>query len=237
MSGMYGARPSSRASRTSASVNSRKRTNPWAGGSVIGPFLSVAGGMVRFMRELIVTENSTIDGVVELAGDWFSPGDTDPDVDQSDVLATLREQRENADALLLGRVTFEDMRGYWPKQTEDTTGISAYLDSVSKYVLSSTLTEPEWENTTVLSGELRSEIERLKAAEGRDIVTTGSISLVRALIAEGLVDEYRLFVYPVVIGEGRRLFEGATGVPKLRLVEERPFASGIVLLRYRAASS
>ncbi|AUI63226.1 dihydrofolate reductase family protein [Amycolatopsis sp. BJA-103] len=182
------------------------------------------------MRELIVTENSTIDGVIELAGDWFSPGDTD----LSDVMAALREQRERADAFLVGRVTFEDLRGYWPKQTEDKTGISAYLDSVSKYVVSSTLMEPAWENTTVLSGDLRTEIERLKGAEGKDIVTTGSISLVRALIAEGLVDEYRLFVYPVVVGEGRRLFEGATGVPELRLVEERTFTSGIVLLRYRA---
>ncbi|MFC3449848.1 dihydrofolate reductase family protein [Amycolatopsis speibonae] len=181
------------------------------------------------MRELIVTENSTIDGVIELTGDWFSPGG-----DDRGLLAALREQRENADAFLVGRVTFEDMRGYWPKQTEDTTGISAYLNSVSKYVVSSTLTEPKWENTTVLSGGLRSEIERLKAAEGKDIVTTGSISLVRTLVAEGLVDEYRLFVYPVVAGEGRRLFEGATGVPKLRLVEEQPFSSGIVLLRYRA---
>ncbi|RSN28195.1 dihydrofolate reductase [Amycolatopsis sp. WAC 04169] len=188
------------------------------------------------MRKLIVTENCTIDGVIELAGDWFSPGDTDPDVDQSDVLATLQEQRENADAFLLGRVTFEDMRGYWPHQTEDTTGISAYLNTVNKYVVSSTLTEPEWENTTVLSGGLRSEIENLKAAEGKDIATTGSISLVRSLIAEGLVDEYRLFVYPVVVGEGRRLFDGATGVPKLRLVEEKAFASGVVLLRYRAAN-
>ncbi|KZB82574.1 dihydrofolate reductase family protein [Amycolatopsis regifaucium] len=187
------------------------------------------------MRKLIVTENSTIDGVIELAGDWFSPGDSDPDVDQSDVLAALREQRETADALLLGRITFEDMRGYWPEQTDDQTGISAYLDSVNKYVVSSTLTEPEWENTTVLSGGLRSEIERLKAAEGKDIVTTGSVSLVHALIAAGLVDEYRLFVYPVVVGEGRRLFEGATAVPKLRLVEERAFTSGIVLLRYRTA--
>ncbi|OXM58700.1 dihydrofolate reductase [Amycolatopsis thailandensis] len=186
------------------------------------------------MRELIVTENCTIDGVIELTGDWFSPGGGDPDADMSDVLAALREQRENADAFLTGRVTFEDMRGYWPKQTEDTTGISAYLNSVSKYVVSSTLTEPEWENTKVLSGELRSEIEGLKAAEGEDIVTTGSISLVHALIAEGLVDEYRLFVYPVVVGEGRRLFENAAGVPKLRLVEDRAFASGIVLLRYRA---
>ncbi|WP_037314021.1 dihydrofolate reductase family protein [Amycolatopsis orientalis] len=188
------------------------------------------------MRKLIVTENSTIDGVIELAGGWFSPGDTDPDVDMSDVLAALEQQRNAADALLLGRVSFEDMRGYWPKRADDTTGISAYLDSVSKYVVSSTLTEPEWENTTVLSGGLRTEIEALKAADGKDIVTTGSISLVRSLIAEGLVDEYRLFVYPVVAGEGRRLFDGATGVPKLRLVEERAFTSGIVLLRYRATA-
>ncbi|WP_181771835.1 dihydrofolate reductase family protein [Amycolatopsis pittospori] len=188
------------------------------------------------MRELIVTENSTIDGVIELAGDWFSPGGGDPDVDMSDVLAALEEQRNAADALLLGRTSFEDMRGYWPKQTDDTTGISAYLNSVSKYVVSGTLTEPEWENSTVLSGDPRSEIETLKAAEGKDIVTTGSITLVRALVAAGLVDEYRLFVYPVVVGEGRRLFDGATGVPKLRLVENRTFASGIVLLRYRTAS-
>lgn len=85
------------------------------------------------------------------------------------------------------------------------------------------------------SSRPREEIQALKAADGKDIVTTGSISLVRELVSAGLVDEYRLFVYPVVAGQGRRLFEDATGVPALRLVENRTFASGIVLLRYRPA--
>jgi len=87
---------------------------------------------------------------------------------------------------------------------------------------------------TVLRGRgFRDEIRALKSEPGKDIVTTGSITLVHALIAAGLVDEYRLFVYPVVLGRGERLFADATKVPRLRLVEARPFRSGIVLLRYR----
>jgi dihydrofolate reductase len=186
------------------------------------------------MRDLIVTENITLDGVIELAGGWFSPAGQD-EVDQSDLVAALREQREAADAFLVGRVTFEQMRGYWPQQADDTTGISDYLTTVSKYVVSRTLDDPGWQPTTVLRGELGEEMKALKSAPGRDIVTTGSITLVRALIAAALVDEYRLFVYPVVVGQGQRLFADATDVPSLRLVETRPFRSGIVLLRYRTA--
>lgn len=92
-----------------------------------------------------------------------------------------------------------------------------------KYVVSSTLDDPQWANTTVLRGPLRDEIQALKSAPGKDIVTTGSMRLVRELIASGLVDEYRLFVYPVVVGRGQRLFEDATEVGGLRLVETRPF--------------
>ena len=125
------------------------------------------------------------------------------------------------------------MRGYWPLQTDDTTGIADYLNNVSKYVVSSTLQDPEWERTAVLRGRLVDEIRALKSNPGRDIVTTGSITVVRELIAAGLVDEYRLFVYPVVLGRGERLFADATEVPSLRLVEARPFRSGVVLLRYR----
>ena len=184
------------------------------------------------MRELIVTENITIDGVIDAAGGWFAPGGDD-DTDQSDVLDALREQREAADALLLGRVTFEDMRGYWPLQTDDPTGIADYLDNVNKYVVSTTLAEPNWANTTVLQGPVVEEVQALKASPGADIVTTGSMTLTSDLIAAGLVDEYRLFVYPVVIGRGHRLFTNATEVPGLQLEEARPFRSGIVLLRYR----
>ena len=105
---------------------------------------------------------------------------------------------------------------------------------MEKYVVSSTLDDPAWEHTTVLPGDrFQEELRTLKASPGRDIVTTGSITLVQALVGAGLVDEYRLFLYPVVLGRGARLFADATEVPILRLVETRPFRSGIVLLRYR----
>lgn len=187
------------------------------------------------MRELIVTENITLDGVIEATGGWFEPAGDDAEIDQTDVVAAISEQREAADALLLGRVTFEDMRAYWPLQTDDATGIADYLNNVSKYVVSSTLQDPEWDHTTVLQGTLLDEVQALKSEPGKDIVSTGSITVIRDLIAAGLVDEYRLFVYPVVLGRGKRLFADATGVPSLRLVEAQPFRSGIVLLRYRTA--
>jgi dihydrofolate reductase len=91
------------------------------------------------MRDLIVTENITLDGVIDASEGWFSVAD-DAEVDQSDLVAALREQSEAADAVLFGRVTFEEMRGYWPKQTDDTTGVSDYLNRVTKYVVSSTWT-------------------------------------------------------------------------------------------------
>jgi dihydrofolate reductase len=191
-----------------------------------------AAGLKGTMRDLIITENITLDGVIDAAEGWFSPAGEE-DVDQSDVIAAITAQSEAADAVLLGRTTFEEMRGYWPHQTDDETGVSDYLNRVAKYVVSSTLEDPEWERTTVLRGPLRDEIEALKSAPGADIVVTGSMTLVADLIAERLVDEYRLFVYPVVLGRGRRLFEDASG--KLELVQAQPFRSGIVLLRYRVA--
>jgi dihydrofolate reductase len=187
------------------------------------------------MRDLIVTENITLDGVIDASAGWFSVAN-DAEVDQSDLVAALREQSQAADAVLFGRVTFEQMRGYWPKQTDDTTGVTDYLNRVAKYVVSSTMGDPEWEHTTVLRGPgFQDEVWALKSKPGKDIVTTGSITLVRALIAAGLVDEYRLFTYPVVLGRGRRLFADAIEVPPLCLEESQSFRSGIVLLRYRTA--
>jgi dihydrofolate reductase len=185
------------------------------------------------MRKLVVTENITLDGVIDMAEGWFDP--LNKDVDQSDITAASTEHRDAADALLVGRNTFEAFRGFWPMQTNDPTGVSDYLNAVHKYVVSSTLDEPGWQNSTVLRGPLIDEVLALKEAPGRDIVATGSVRLVHALIAGGLVDEYRLFVFPVVIGHGARLFESAEA--KLELLETRPFVSGVVLLRYAAESS
>lgn len=182
--------------------------------------------------KLVITQNMTLDGVIDAAEGWFSPEGDDGD-DTSDIETELQHQMRAEDGFLVGRTTFEEMRGYWPSQTDDTTGIGDHLNRVAKYVVSTTLTDPEWEPTTVLRGSPVEEVRALKAEPGADIVTTGSMTLVRELVSAGVVDEYRLFVYPVVLGRGRRLFEDATQVPKLRLVEARSFRSGVALLRYR----
>ncbi|RNL83617.1 dihydrofolate reductase family protein [Halostreptopolyspora alba] len=184
------------------------------------------------MRDLVVTENITIDGVIDGTGGWFSPANVSPET-MADVNSALAEQSAAADAVVFGRVTFEEMRGYWPGRQDDTSGVSRYLDTVAKYVFSSTLDDPRWEHTTVLRGDVDTEIRALKTLSGKDIVATGSIRLVHSLIAAGVVDEYRLFVHPVVRGHGAQLFVEGTRIPQLRLVESRPFRSGVVLLRYR----
>ena len=114
-----------------------------------------------------------------------------------------------------------------------------YLNRVAKYVVSSTMSDPQWENSTVLAGSGQGwaveQTTTLKSQPGKDIVLTGSISLAHALIAGGVVDEYRLFVYPTVQGRGRRLFPDGTAIGKLTLVEPpKSFRSGITLLRYAA---
>jgi dihydrofolate reductase len=184
------------------------------------------------LRTLAITQNITVDGSIEMLGDWFDPHGQ-AGVDNTDLLAELHQQDHRADGFLVGRQTFEDLRGYWPKQADDPTGITDYLNQVQKYVVSSTMTDPQWRNSTVLTGDPLEQVRALKDRPGKDIVCTGSITLVHALITAGLVDEYRLFVYPVVLGRGRRLFADATGVPRLRLAETRPFRAGVVLLRYR----
>ena len=186
------------------------------------------------MRTLAITQNITVDGSIEMLGDWFDPqgqGSEDPSdlIEESD-----RESRES-DALLVGRRTFEDMRGYWPKQTDDQTGVAEHLDHVQKYVVSSTMTDPDWQNTTILSGDPVEEVRALKERPGKDIVVTGSITLCHALIDEGLVDQYRLYVYPVVQGRGRRLFPDGFEIPALELLDATSFRSGITYARYAPA--
>jgi dihydrofolate reductase len=100
------------------------------------------------MRKLVVTENITLDGVIDMSGGWFDP--LARDVDQSDIAEVTDKHRNSADALLVGRNTFEAFRGFWPAQTDDPTGVSDYLNAVQKYVVSSTLTEPGWQHSTVL---------------------------------------------------------------------------------------
>jgi dihydrofolate reductase len=181
------------------------------------------------VRTLAITQNITVDGSIEMLGDWFDPRGQ---ADSSDLLAELHRQDGASDAFLVGRQTFEDLRGFWPKQADDATGVTDYLNRVQKYVVSSTMTEAGWENSTVLSGDPVEEVRALKERPGQDIVVTGSITLCHTLIAAGLVDEYRLFVYPAVQGRGRRLFPDGFEAPKLRLIEAKAFRAGVTFSRY-----
>ncbi|MGC5627049.1 dihydrofolate reductase family protein [Georgenia sp. Z1344] len=185
------------------------------------------------MRRFIVTQNVTLDGSIEMLGPWFSP---EAEQDENDLIEEMARQDATSDAVVFGRQTFEDMRGYWPQQTDDRTGVTETLDRVTKYVVSSTMTDPGWDRSVVLAGDPVEEVRALKETEGQDIVCTGSISLVHALVPAGLVDEYRLFTYPAVQGGGRRLFPEGYVVPRLELLETRSFRSGVVLTRYRPAS-
>jgi dihydrofolate reductase len=187
------------------------------------------------VRTLAVTQNITVDGSIEMLGDWFDP-QGQAGVDSSDMLEELHRQDSTSDAFLVGRRTFEDLRGYWPKQTDDATGVTDYLNRVRKYVVSTTMTEPGWENSTVLSGDAVEEVRALKQQPGQDIVVTGSITLCHTLIAAGLVDEYRLFVYPVVQGRGRRLFPDGFEVPALALLDAKAFRNGVTFSSYGVRS-
>lgn len=179
------------------------------------------------MRRLLLTENVTADGRIEMLDEWFDPS---PDGDIQDWLDGMERLAASSDAVLLGRQTFEDFRGYWPQHTDEPAG--AYLDKVQKYIVSSTMTDPQWRNSTILSGDPVDEVRRLKESDGGDITLTGSITLAHAVLAAGLVDEIRLLVYPAVQGRGQGLVAEGTAFPHLELLEARAFRSGVTLLRY-----
>jgi dihydrofolate reductase len=184
------------------------------------------------MARLVITQNTTLDGVVEATGGWFAP--QGGGVDTSDQLDVVRGHMTGQSVFLLGRRTFEEMRSFWPHRTDDTTGITAHLDAVEKAVVSRSLTQPGWANTTVLAGDPVEEVRRLLAGRDGEVGVTGSITLCHALIAAGLVDEYRLFVHPRVLGSGRRLFPDGVDV-RLAATGSRTFRSGVTLLGYRPA--
>ena len=174
------------------------------------------------MRPLVITQNITVDGSVEMLDDWF-----DPLAQDDDMLAINQRDSALSDMLVLGRQTFEDFRGFWPEQVDDRTGVTDELNSLDKYVVSRTMTDPAWQGSTVLAGDPVAEVRELLSRPGdAEVVVTGSITLCHALIAAGIVVGYRLWTYPHVQGRGRRLFPDGHR-QALRLEEQRSFASGV----------
>lgn len=184
------------------------------------------------MRRIVMTQMISLDGIIDNGQSWFDP--TAETTQNAEMAEVTRQHAFASDGFLVGRVTFEEMRGFWPKQIDDHTGVTDHLNRVAKYVVSSSLADPGWEGTTVFRGGagLADEIRGLTAQEGADIVLTGSIELAHELFRLDLVDEIRLFVHPIVLGAGRRLFPDRWEHRALELLEERRFAEGALLLRY-----
>jgi dihydrofolate reductase len=178
------------------------------------------------MRKVVVSEFISLDGVIEEPMWTFQFGSPEQDAFK---FAELRD----ADALLLGRVTYEGFAAAWPGMAAETGEYGAWMNGYPKYVASTTLEGAEW-NATVIKGDLAGEVNRLKGQEGKDILVFGSGKLVEALMRLDLVDEYRLLVYPIVLGRGQKLFaEGAATT--LRLVKSEIFSSGVAALTYQTA--
>jgi dihydrofolate reductase len=173
------------------------------------------------MRKLVVTEFVSLDGVME------SPGWTFPY--WNDEIAQFKgEETNSSDALLLGRVTYEGFAAAWPQSKDEG---AEYFNGVRKYVVSTTLDSADWNNSVLIKDNIVEAIKKLKQEEGTNITVHGSGTLVQTLLQHDLVDSYRLLIYPVVIGKGKQLFTG--GVPAtLKLVEAKPFSSGVVALIY-----
>jgi dihydrofolate reductase len=186
------------------------------------------------MGRLIVTEFVSLDGVFEDPGgaEGFEHGGWTFRFDTGDEGAAFKlDELRAADALLLGRVTYEGFAAAWPS-IEDEAGFAEKMNGMPKYVVSSTLDEAGWSNSTVIGGDVAAEVPRLKERHD-ELLVAGSGRLVDALARHDLVDEYRLMVFPVVLGSGKRLFAGGGGMQALRLVESRPLGeAGVLALTY-----
>ena len=141
-----------------------------------------------------------------------------------------------ADAMLLGRVNYEEWAAFWPGQDPEENPMAAQMNAMQKYVVSTTLEEPlGWQNSTLIGENAAEEIAGLKQEEGGDIVISGSGTLVRSLLQYGLLDELKLMIHPVVVGGGKRLFEDFGEQKALELVESKTFETGVLYLTYRPA--
>ena len=187
------------------------------------------------MGKIVVSENISLDGVTQdptgeegfRHGGWFvQVGDND----REEWAKVALEEALGAEALLLGRRSYEFFAGRWPSRSGE---LADRLNGLPKYVVSSTLEEPKWNNSTVIKGDVVNEVSKLKQELDGDIVVYASFQLVPTLMEHDLVDELRLMVYPVVLGAGERLFGETSGKRSMRLINAQTLDDGIVFLTYQ----
>ena len=180
-------------------------------------------------RKLVVSEWVTLDGVfdAETMGQWFTPYDSD------DRREYITESILGCDALLFGRTTYEMLAPHWSVLKNNEEGLADKLNSVSKYVVSSTLKKAEWDNSTIIKERVAEEITKLKQQPGHEIQIEGSATLVQALMEGDLIDEYRFLVHPIIMGSGKRFFNDGMDTTKLKLVKTKTLDLGVVLFCYQ----
>ena len=196
------------------------------------------------MAKLVANTFLTLDGVMQAPGgpeedrsNGFAHGGWSVPYWNDDMLRVIAEESARMDALLLGRTTYDIFAAHWPR-VSDEDPVAATLNRAPKYVASNTAQRLEWHNSTLVRGDaLAREVERLKGVYGREIQIHGSWGLLQTLNAAGLVDEYRLWVFPVTLGSGKRLFGDGTAPAALRLLDARTFGTGVVVQRYERAGT
>ena len=189
------------------------------------------------MGRIVVTEFVSLDGVVEApgGGEGFKHGGWSFEISRGDEGDKFKlDETLSSEALLLGRVTYEGFAAAWPSREGE---FADKFNTMPKYVVSSTLDKPDWNNTTVLKGDVAEEVEKLKQDQDGDVVVHGSPRLVQSLLEHDLVDELRLMVFPVVLGSGKRLFGETTDKKPLRLVDSKVVGDGVTILVYEPAGA
>jgi dihydrofolate reductase len=184
---------------------------------------------------IVVTEFVSLDGVMEApgGGESFRHGGWSFEINRGDEGDKFKlDETLSSEALLLGRVTYEGFAAAWPSREGE---FADKFNTMPKYVVSSTLDEPDWNNSTVLKGDVAEEVAKLRQEQDGDIVVHGSARLVQTLVEHDLVDEIRLMVFPVVLGSGKRLFGDTSDKKALRLVDSRMVGDGVAILVYEPA--
>jgi dihydrofolate reductase len=192
------------------------------------------------MAKLVVTEFISLDGVYEDPGgsEGKSHGPWTFAYWNDQIARYKTDELDAAESQLLGRVTYEGFAEAWPSRepgSPEEDPFTHKMNSMRKYVVSTTLKRADWNNSQVISGNVVDEINRLRREPGGDILVAGSGTLVKTLQENGLIDELHLLVYPIILGSGKRLFQN--GTTRLRLVESRPFDTGAVALNYVPAAA
>ena len=181
------------------------------------------------MRKVTAGLFVSLDGVVESPEKWHFPYFND------EMGEAVEAAISASDAMLLGRVTYQEFAAYWPGVSSEDEPFATHMNNTPKYVVSNTLDKAEWNNSTLISGNVAEAITKLKQQPGKNIGITGSATLVQSLLQDDLLDELGLMIHPVVVGSGKRLFQEGGGPKGLKLVDSMTFSTGVVSLTYQPA--